>query len=62
MVASLYEMEVIKSMNYFLSAMFGLVQVCEYSTKDSKTRIFLSFLKIAIIFTILGLNLGRAGF
>ncbi|MBU3157536.1 hypothetical protein LL037_03070 [Clostridium estertheticum] len=49
-------------MIFIFSAMLGLIQILEYSVEDAKTRTLLSYLKVALIFSCLGLTLGRAGF
>ncbi|HEY5587878.1 MAG TPA: hypothetical protein VIK86_02865 [Candidatus Paceibacterota bacterium] len=49
-------------MNYLFSAILGLIQICIYTVPDANVKIFLSYLQIAVIFALLGLNLGRAGF
>ena len=42
------------------SAILGLIQICEYSMKNAKIRKFLSYAKIAVMFILIGISLGRA--
>lgn len=46
----------------YLSAMLGLIKICEYSVEDAKVKKFLSYATIAVMFLIIGINLGKAGF
>jgi hypothetical protein len=46
----------------YFSAMLGLIQIGEYSAEDAKMRKFLSYAKIAVMFTLIGFSLGSAGF
>ncbi|SMC29424.1 hypothetical protein SAMN02745134_03894 [Clostridium acidisoli DSM 12555] len=45
----------------YLSAMLGLIQICEYSVEDAKVRKPLSYAKVAVMFLIIGITLGKAG-
>ena len=42
--------------------MLGLIQICEYTVDDVKTRKILSYAKTAVMFSFIGLTLGRTGF
>jgi hypothetical protein len=46
----------------YFSAMLGLIQIGEYSVEDAKSKKFLSYAKVAVMFSLIGISLGRAGF
>lgn len=41
------------------SALLGLIQIGEYTSENDKMKKFLSYLKVAIIFLVIGISLGR---
>lgn len=42
--------------------MLGLIQIGEYSVKDAMVRTLLSYAKIAVLFLLVGISLGKAGY
>ena len=42
-----------------LATLLGVIQIGEYSTENPKVRKLLSYLKIAVLFTSIGLSLGN---
>ncbi|MFT8349266.1 hypothetical protein [Clostridium saccharoperbutylacetonicum] len=44
-----------------LAILLGLIQICEYSTEDPRIKKFISYLKIAAMFTTIGISLGTIG-
>lgn len=47
---------------YLFSAMLGIIQIGEYTTENAKVRKFLSYAKVAVMFLMVGISLGKAGF
>jgi len=45
----------------YFSLLLGLIKMFEYSAEDAKTKKFLSYATIAVIFIVIGITFGRAG-
>lgn len=46
----------------YFTARLGLIQIGEYSVEDAKVRRFLSYAKVAVIFLLIGISIGKADF
>jgi hypothetical protein len=42
--------------------LLGIIQIGEYSVEDAVTRRFLSYAKVAVLFLLIGISLGKTGF
>lgn len=61
---SIYEerRQLVMNLVYFSTALgliLGLIQICDYSTENTKTKNFLSYARIAVMFALIGFSLGR---
>ena len=43
----------------YLSIALGLIQISEYSEDNAKKKKYLSYIKVAVLFLIIGFNLGK---
>ena len=43
----------------FLTILLGIIQIMEYSIIDTQVKLVIHFLKIAILFTLVGYNLPK---
>lgn len=63
MIASLFVEVVIYAMSLvYFSIVLGVIQICEYSDDDVKKKKYFSYIKIAVLFLIIGFNLGKGVF